>query len=166
MENGKVLHGSHDGISVLRFVGDIRYTLTPSIDQFVKQLFAEGTPRGFVIDLTETSSIDSTNLGLIAKIANYMRQSAEQQVTIISNRDDINDTLTAMGFERVFNIVKDGKSLSENGVEVTTAQADKDTMARVILESHRTLMSLSEANKEMFRDVVKALEQETSAKSK
>ena len=83
MINGKVLHASHDGIHVLRFVGDIRYTLSPSIDRYVKQLFSGPPPAGFVIDLTETDSIDSTNLGLLARIANLMKNQNGSRVTIL-----------------------------------------------------------------------------------
>ena len=73
MDNGKVLHASHDDIHVLRFIGDIRYTLSPSIDRFLKEIFSGSPPAGFVIDLTETDSIDSTNLGLLARIAKAMK---------------------------------------------------------------------------------------------
>ena len=37
MADSKVLHASHDGVHVLRYIGDIRYTLTPSINRFLEE---------------------------------------------------------------------------------------------------------------------------------
>ncbi|MGB5179284.1 MAG: STAS domain-containing protein, partial [Gammaproteobacteria bacterium] len=74
MDNGNVLHASHDDVHVLRFIGDIRYPLSPSIDRYLEQIFAGPKPAGFVIDLTETDSIDSTNLGLLARLATRMQR--------------------------------------------------------------------------------------------
>jgi len=158
MINGKVLHASHDGIHVLRFVGDIRYTLSPSIDRFVKQLFSGPPPAGFVIDLTETDSVDSTNLGLLARIANLMKNMNGSRVTILSNRTDINAVLISMAFDEVFDIVSHASYECGAEKELARQDADKETLTRTVLEAHRALMDLSEHNEEMFRDVVTALE--------
>ena len=83
MDNGTVLHASHDDVHVLRFIGDIRYTLSPSIEHFLEGVFDGPKPAGFVIDLTETDSIDSTNLGLLARIALRMRALDSRRVTIV-----------------------------------------------------------------------------------
>jgi len=158
MINGKVLHASHDGIHVLRFVGDIRYTLSPSIDRFVKQLFSGPPPAGFVIDLTETDSIDSTNLGLLARIANLMKNQNGSRVTILSDRTDINAVLISMAFDEVFDIVAHTSLKTGAEKELARQSTDKETLSRTVLETHRALMELSERNEEMFRDVVTALE--------
>ena len=89
MDKGNVLHASHEDVHVLRFIGDIRYPLSPSIDRFLDGIFAGPEPAGFVIDLTETDSIDSTNLGLLARIARRMQSLDARRVTIVSNRADI-----------------------------------------------------------------------------
>ena len=158
MNDGTVLHGSHDGIHVLRFVGDIRYTLSPSINRFLKEIFSVGPPAGFVIDLTETDSIDSTNLGLLARIAQAMKNRNGPRVTILSDRADINAVLTSMAFDDVFDIVSHTSLQAEAGKELAQESADKETLSRIVLEAHRALMELSEHNEEMFRDVVTTLE--------
>ncbi|MGI9321854.1 MAG: STAS domain-containing protein, partial [Thiogranum sp.] len=107
MNNGKVMHATHDGIHVLRFVGDIRYTMSPSIDRFLKEIFSGPSPAGFIIDLTETDSIDSTNLGLLARIAKSMKGLNDSRVTILSDHADINSVLTSMAFDEVFDIIAD-----------------------------------------------------------
>jgi len=158
MNNGKVMHATHDGIHVLRFVGDIRYTLSPSIDRFLKEIFSGPSPAGFIIDLTETDSIDSTNLGLLARIAKSMQGLDGSRVTILSDRADINSVLTSMAFDEVFDIVTHAPLAAGAEKELARQSNDKETLSRTVLEAHRALIELSECNEEMFRDVVTTLE--------
>ena len=65
----KVLLAQQDTVQVLKFVGDVRVCLGSSVTEFLDQLEASDTLKSIVIDLTETESIDSTSLGLLAKIA-------------------------------------------------------------------------------------------------
>ncbi len=158
MIDGKVLHATQNQVHVLRFVGDIRYTLSPSIDRFLKELFSGPPPSGFVIDLTETDSIDSTNLGLLARIAKAMKRLNGSRVTIVSNRPDINSILSSMAFDEVFEIVSQTAMKTEGENELTCQRADKESLSRTMIETHRALMELSEENKKMFCDVVAELE--------
>ena len=158
MNNGKVMHASHDGIHVLRFVGDIRYTMSPSIDRFLREIFSGPSPAGFIIDLTETDSIDSTNLGLLARIAKSMQSLDGPRVTILSDRADINSVLTSMAFDEVFDIVTHAPLEAGAEKELLRQSTDKETLSRTVLEAHRALIELSECNEEMFRDVVTTLE--------
>ena len=158
MDNGNVLHASQNDIHVLRFIGDIRYTLSPSIDRFLEGIFAGPKPAGFVIDLTEADSIDSTNLGLLARLATRMQRLDARRVTIVSNRADINAVLNSMALDEVFDIVKDTGLETDAAHEVPQENTDRETLARTLIDAHRALMDLNEHNREMFRDVVTALE--------
>jgi anti-anti-sigma factor len=158
MDNSNVLHASHNDIHVLRFVGDIRYTLTPSIDRYLENIFTGSKPAGFVIDLTETDSIDSTNLGLLARLAKRMQALDTRRITIVSNRTDINSVLKSMALDEVFDIVEDAGLDTDTVREVPLQDTDKETLTRTLIDTHRALMDLSEHNREMFRDVIKALE--------
>ena len=158
MVDGKVLHAVQDGVHVLRYIGDIRYTLTPSISRFLEEVFAGPKPAGFVIDLTRADSIDSTNLGQLARIAMRMRALDAPRVTLVSTRADINSILTSMALDEVFDIVDDSGLVAAAAEELPYADADKETMARTLIDAHRALMERSEHNEEMFRDVVASLE--------
>ena len=161
MENGKILHAvSQDGIHVLRFVGDVRYTLGHSLDRFLDALFAGPVPAGFVIDLTATECIDSTNLGLLVRIAREMDNRGAPRVTLISERQEINDVLTSMALDEVFDVVSRA-SVPPVGAEreVPRSDADREALSHTLLKAHRALMELSEHNAETFRDVVAKLEE-------
>ena len=162
MDDGKVLYASHDDIHVLRFIGDIRYTLSPSIDRFLEGIFAGPKPAGFVVDLTQTDSIDSTNLGLLARIAIRMQMLNAPQVTILSNRADINSLLTSMALDEVFDIVDEFGIVTGTAQEVPQENTDRESLARTLIDAHRALMELNEHNREMFRDVVASLEKNRS----
>jgi len=163
MDNGSVLHASHDNVHVLRFIGDIRYTLSPSIDRFLEGLFSGPKPAGFVIDLTEAESVDSTNLGLLARLAKRMQKLDARRVTVVSNRADINAVLNSMALDEVFDIISDTGLETETTQEVPQEDTDKETLARTVIDAHRALMDLSEHNREMFQDVVSALEKNRPA---
>jgi anti-anti-sigma factor len=166
MAEGKIWHATYDGVHVLRFVGDVRYPLSPSLDHFLQNLFSrEEAPEGFVIDLTETRSIDSTNLGLMVRIAKFMQRLGKPRVTIISDRQEINQVLMCLGFDKVFDIVKHSKNTSPSGKMLTVKEVDSATLSQTLLDAHRTLMTLNERNKELFRDVVALLAQEQADKS-
>lgn len=158
MDNGNVLHASNNDVHVLRFIGDIRYTLSPSIDRFLEGIFAGPKPAGFVIDLTETDSIDSTNLGLLARLATRMQRLDARRVTIVSSRADINAVLNSMALDEVFDIVTDTGIEADAAQKVPQANSDRETLTRTLIDAHRALMDINENNREMFRDVVTALE--------
>ena len=158
MTDCHVLHASHNDVHVLRFIGNIRYTVSPSIERFLEEIFAGNRPAGFVVDLSETDSIDSTNLGLLVRIHKRMRAHDSPGLTVVSNRADINSILRSMALDEVFDIVE--ASDLEPGVtqEVPQVRDGREVLERSLIDSHRALMDLNERNRDMFRDVVRSLE--------
>jgi len=157
-DDGRVLHASQDDIHVLRFIGEIRYTLSPSLVRYLDGIFAGPEPAGFIIDLTETDSIDSTNLGLLVRIAQRMQALNGRRVTIVSNRPDINAVLTSMALDEVFDIVGESRLDAGAAQKIPHERTDRESMARTLIDAHHALMDLSEHNKGLFRDVVASLE--------
>lgn len=147
-------------MEVLRYRGDVRHTLCVALDRYLAQLLEQSTIRGFVVDLSEVQSIDSTNLGILARLARSMQKAALPKVTLISNRPDINELLEAVGFDEVFNIVDALPTTTDSLSEITSQEGEGSESSRLLLEAHQALMSLNEENRRMFRDVVKAFEEE------
>ena len=61
MTVGRVLYDDHDHVHVLRYVGDIRHPLAPSVSRFVDTLLEQFDGEDVVVDLSEVDTIDSTN---------------------------------------------------------------------------------------------------------
>lgn len=158
MTDCQVLHASYNDVHVLRFIGDIRYTVSPSIERYLEEIFAGTQPAGFVIDLSETDSIDSTNLGLLVRIDKRMRAHDSPPLTVVSNRADINSILSSMALDEVFDIVEESALETGKTQEVPQERDGREVLARSLIDSHRALMDLNERNREMFRDVVSSLE--------
>ncbi|WP_428606949.1 STAS domain-containing protein [Sedimenticola sp.] len=160
MSDGQILHGSHNGVEVLRYRGDVRHTICVALDRYLQQLLERPDLQGFVVDLTDVQSIDSTNLGILARLARAMQKAGLPKVTLISNQPDINELLDAVGFDQVFNIVDRQDTETEDLDEIQPEEAGDQRNSRLLLEAHRALMDLNEQNRALFKDVVKAFEKE------
>lgn len=158
MTTGKIQFAESQGTFVLKFIGDVRLTLCAALDAYIEKIFSALSFDSIVIDLTETENIDSTSLGLLAKLSILSRQRVGLLPTLVSNHDDMNRLLQSMGFDQVFNMVSDGEptdtDLEDLPGQVLSEQVVKDK----VLEAHRILMDLNEHNREAFRDLVSTLE--------
>ncbi|AKH19011.1 STAS domain-containing protein [Sedimenticola thiotaurini] len=158
MSDGRVLHGSHQGVEVLCYRGDVRYNLCPALDQYLETLLQRPGLLGFVVDLTGAEGVDSTNLGLLARLARAMQKAGLPKVTLVSSQPDINELLLAVGFDEVFDIVATAAPTPDKMTEIPELPAGDP--GRLLLEAHRALMNLNETNRARFQDVVQAFERE------
>lgn len=147
-------------MEVLCYRGDVRHTLCVALDRYLQQLLQQPDLHGFVVDLTAVVSIDSTNLGILARLARAMRQAALPRVTLISNQPDINELLEAVGFYQEFTVVESLPTTCKDLDELRPLTHEGPANGRLLLEAHRALMNLNEQNRARFRDVVKAFEEE------
>lgn len=159
-EEGRVLYAERNGTCVLRFQGPIRYTMAPSFDAFLNELLAERAPRVICADLSDTESIDSTGIGLLAKIAIAQRRAGRSKPLLFSSKSDINEVLRSMSLDVVFQMIEQLPATVALET-VTPTQPTERELRRTILEAHLLLSELSEGNRAMFKDVVEGLAKET-----
>ena len=69
MQEGKILAAHHDGAYVLRLEGDVRLTLCTTIDEYFQRMFDDPEFASVWVDLCGAEGIDSTTLGMLAKLA-------------------------------------------------------------------------------------------------
>ncbi|MCW8945123.1 MAG: STAS domain-containing protein [Sedimenticola sp.] len=160
MSSGQILHGTQDGVEILCYKGDVRHTLCVALDAYINKLLSAEGLKGFVVDLTGAESIDSTNLGILARLARSMQRVNLPKVTLISNQPDINELLEAVGFDRVFHLVQERETELTKLSEIPLNTSGELKSTQLLLEAHRALMDLNEHNRDQFRDVVKAFEKE------
>ncbi len=157
---GMVYYGRRKDTYVLKFVDDIRCTLGVCLDQFLDELFKHDDYRKILVDLTETTGIDSTNLGLLARIAKHMRDRGAPLVTLVSTNEDINETLESVGFDQVFDIRHDPGASVAVSKPLPLKEPTEDRLAKTVVSAHHDLSDLNERNREKFRDVLEALERD------
>ena len=159
MSSGRILVGSHDGVHVLKLTGDVRVTLGATVDGVLQDVLASDDLASVLVDLSETDGIDSTSLGLLARLSIEAQRRLGRVPTLISTRPDITRVLTTMGFdEDVFEIVEEPLDVEPSLGEQPEIDDEEAAVRARVLAAHRTLMSLSPDNRERFRDLVSALE--------
>lgn len=158
MSTGKIQFAEQDGTFVLKFVGEVRLTLCSALDSTIEKIFTALNFSAIVIDLMETRSIDSTTLGLLAKLSILSRQKIGLLPTLVTTHPDITRLLQSMGFDQVFNIVNKPIKGPEHLDDLPSQDQSEEVVKAKVLEAHRILMSLNETNREAFSDLVSALE--------
>jgi anti-anti-sigma factor len=162
MREGRVLYSDGDHVHVLRYLGDIRHPLAPSVSGFVDTLLEHFDGERLVVDLSEAEAIDSTNLGELARIASVLSERHGARAAIVSTREDIDQVLRCMAFDELFDISKEPVTTTE-GEPIPNLPASREVSLQVILAAHRRLVEMSEDNRRQFGDVVRQLEQELDA---
>jgi anti-anti-sigma regulatory factor len=170
MSSGTILCARHQGTLILKLTGIIRYASlrdtsrsTASFQAFLKCCFQRRDFDHVLIDLTETESIDSTNLGLLAQVAQFTLAEWNCRPTILSTRDDINVILESVGFEEVFQILHEVPPLGEAPLDRLPDTPACDSPVCIVLDAHRALMAISDKNKVAYKDVVEVLEEQAGA---
>lgn len=164
MAAGRIDYALHDRFLVLKFIGQIRYGMDDglsgpaSLNAFLRDCFEGQKLDDVIIDLTEAESIDSTNLGLMAKVTRYTQQHLSRKAVIISTNHDINILLESVGFEEVFVILTESDVSGEGLKPLPAHESARAELAKLVLEAHKELAALNEQNARAFKSVISALE--------
>ena len=156
----KILYREQDGVQILKFIGEVRVTLGPTISSFLQSLRRKDYLESMIIDLSRTEMIDSTALGLIAKIGIFTREQFGVLTTIVSPRQDITRVLGSMSMEKVCFVSNEWVTDSGSLEELNQESLNDEKMRVQVLEAHKTLMMLDNQNFDKFQDLVKSLESE------
>lgn len=164
MRPGQILVADHAGVFVIKMLGDVRLTLCISFDHFIDDMFASSDFAGVLFDLSEAEAIDSTTLGLMAKISILGEERVSSRPVIYSTSPSINRILETMGFADIFTIVDELQepvlAVEPTGVPLTDdgKTDDEGVLKNKVIEAHRILMGLNRENKKTFTDLVNMLE--------
>ncbi|WP_097461266.1 STAS domain-containing protein [Mangrovitalea sediminis] len=158
MSSYKILQAEQQGIYVLKFIGEIRLNLCSTLDNLIDSMISNPEFRTVVVDLTETQVIDSTTLGLLAKIAIAAEKRSHFLPTLVSTNPDITRIVLSMGFDRIFIIVSEPATRIEQLEEIPVLRASEKEVRDKVLDAHRVLMSMNKKNRDEFTNLVRALE--------
>lgn len=159
--SGQILVAEHQGVQIIRMVGDVRLTLCVSFNNHIESLFNKNDFCTIVFDLSQAEGLDSTTLGLIAKIAVKTEAVKNIQPTVFCTSPDILKLLTSMCIDTVCSII-DTPPLdycsTESFATLNAGDNQENLVKEKVLEAHCVLMGLSETNRETFKDLVQALD--------
>jgi anti-anti-sigma factor len=157
MSETAILYTKQHDIYIIKLVGDIRYTMGCALDEFLNQLFLDTDYNSILLDLTEATGIDSTGLGLLAKVANFVRDRFTTQATLVSTNQDINRILDSVGFYEIFHICDTPSFKAETLQPISSKHLSKSELSKTLFDSHNTLSQLNDKNREAFKDVINIL---------
>ena len=155
---GRILVADHDGMYLIKFVGDVRVNLCAAVDDFLAEMFRDEDFKSVLVDLTATEGIDSTSLGILAKLSIKASDLYGFVPTLVSTDPDITRILRTVGFDDVFHIIEKPLEKEAQIAELPQAESSIEDLRGRVLEAHRALMGLNESNREKFRDLVATLE--------
>jgi anti-anti-sigma factor len=155
MAEGTARYAREAGTWFLKLAGDVRHPLGPALNALLDRAFVDKDYRQFVIDLSAAENIDSTCLGVLARIGNRTVEINGPRSTIVSPRADITEALLAVCFDRYFNLV-DAAGVPV-GDPLPVVSVDEKKAFTLVLEAHRRLCDLDDRNRTAFSDLVSAL---------
>ena len=160
MSTGHVEYASLNGTHFFKLIGEVRAQSCISLDKLLLKIEQQEHVDGAIVDLTQTTFIDSTVLGVLAKLGLKLKQSHQIQAVMLSTNADITTLANSMGLGQVFVIL----NYSGDQDVCTKTLADENinhcTMLTTVLDAHKTLMKLNASNQNMFEPLVKQLQQE------
>lgn len=162
MGEPRVTYARQGDVWILRFEGPIRYLLAPSVDRFIDRLFAGPAPHGVCLDLRAATAIDSTGIGLLAKVANGMHEAGRTRPVVVSTNPEISELLVNLCLDEVCILAASAPDAPDAAVgeNIPFTTPGEQELARTVLEAHRLLSAISEENREAFRSVIEAFARE------
>ena len=158
MSQGSIYYALLDNHYVIKFTGEVRLTLCSSLDTHIEKVISSNECEHVLVDVTEAICLDSTTLGLIAKLAIRAKNQGLPAPVLVSTHDDVTRTLLSMGFDQIF-VLLDVLPLTQYElVQVPIVQESVEVMQERIIKAHKVLMSLNDSNYEAFNNLIAVLE--------
>ena len=158
MSAGKIFVSDEQGNYLIKFVGDVRVTLCGSLNHYMETIFGSHDVKKVVVDMLEAEGLDSTTLGLLAKLGLHCRKQYGIDVQVFCQNPSILRTLDCMGFDELFDIFQDVPQISAKLQSITSVNSEVDEIRKQVLEAHKLLVQLNPKNSSEFIDLIRALE--------
>ena len=160
MRDGKYFFATEGQKLFIKLSGHLSYLNCSGFESFLSEVMQGKEYKDILIDLTEVTHMDSTNLGLIARSAEFCRINEFHSPTIISNNSNVNKLLTSVGFDDVMNIyAKCNDNDKYSLTPISSADNQPNKLCEIMYKSHLMLCELNDKNNQTFRNVVEHLKQ-------
>ena len=160
MSTGHVEYASLNGTHIFKLIGEVRAQSCISLDKLLARIEQQENVVGAIVDLTETTFIDSTVLGILAKLGLKLKQVHHIQAVMLSTNPDITTLANSMGLGQVFVILNYCGDSQVCTQALLDDNVTHNSMLCTVLDAHKTLMKLNENNQNMFEPLVKQLEKQ------
>ncbi|TQV71437.1 hypothetical protein FLL45_19985 [Aliikangiella marina] len=157
--SGSIYAASIDNIRYIKFLGTVRYSHCGGLENHIDQMFSGASEiEAIVIDLEDADILDSTALGLLARVAIEYRKLADQRPVIFLKKSELYNIIKRVCFDQVFELVFDDPKVApaEMTELVDGNQNEQQTLKRVV-EAHRYLAKINKENEKLYTDITSAM---------
>ena len=158
MSQGQILISDTDDNYLLKLVGDVRLTLCGSLSRYMERIFGSNSVKRVVLDMLDTQCVDSTTLGLIAKLGLHCREYYQINVQLFCVNPSIIRTLECMGFDEIIDIFQQLPNIDTELRALDDVPTEVDEVRKQVLEAHKLLLQLNPDSSDEFVDLIRALE--------
>ncbi len=156
--SARILSARVDSIEYVRFVGIIRYSQCAGLEAHIEKLFKMPTFSEIAIDLEQAEMLDSTALGLLARISIEYKKISDKKPIIFLHRGELAHILKRVCFDQVFNIIANSKEGNKmDFVELASVSKNEEEILECVLKAHKNLAEISESNRHYFTDITRAI---------
>ncbi|MEJ2545826.1 MAG: STAS domain-containing protein [Calditrichaceae bacterium] len=166
MDQNDVVYTIENQCLFLKMLGSIRHTVCSNLDALTRKVIKQDEVDKFVIDLRETTYLDSTSLGIIARMARYAKGKSGQKIVLVSINEDVNQILNSEQFGSIAKIVENWDKLPEKYFKSELFLKEKIPDRDLLIESHQELAKINEDNRKKFTAVIESLEKKYKKKNK
>lgn len=159
MSDCRISAAREQGVHLLRLEGDVRLTMCTALDEYCERIFNDPEFASVAVDVTQATGLDSTVLGMLAKLALNTKERFGFKPRLYSTNAGIDRLLQAMGFAQLFELCNCGNDEASATEPLPLAPATEAQVREKVIEAHRTLMAMSVENQAAFEDLVRTLEE-------
>ncbi len=162
----RAFFGQIDSTSILKLSGQIRYIAARGLKDFVDRALERPDLDTFVVDLRDVELIDSTGMGMLARLGRNTLERHGRRAVLVCKVKDVLTSLHSASFDTLF-LMEEGwpleaeTPLDEVPLGEPLSNADR-SVGQLILQAHKDLAAMCESNARVFGGVVSAMEQDLS----
>jgi anti-anti-sigma factor len=161
VSSGKILVAQQEGVYLLKLTGDVRVTLCASINDYIEKIFSGPPATAVYVDLLEAEGVDSTTLGLLAKLAVHCIDVLGIKAGLLCVNRNILRILESMELDELFVLLGMPASPELPLRDITPNAGDEpdhELVRRQVLEAHKLLVTLNPRLLGDFVDLINCLE--------
>lgn len=146
----------------IRVIGQGTCSIGPAFKNLIIDLVNRNCPF-IAIEFSECPSVDSTFIGILAKVGDLHRDSSNGEPLVISHPNPrVLTSINSLGVSRLFSFrdieavdLPDPSSFSEfNDIPPSSPQSLKENVCSTSIEAHTKLCEVNEENNDKFRHVL------------
>jgi anti-anti-sigma factor len=167
MKEARFYQGREGATCVLKLVGSLSWQVSQGLDKFLNETLEDQSVESFFVDLTEATYIDSTNLGLIARLYVHRREHGRPQTVLLTTQPRVNSILGDVGFDVIFEYADSNPYTHVELTEISRmGRLPPLRMAHLMHDAHTNLAGLNEHNRATFGPIVQNIAEDIESQRK